>query len=104
MITESDHGVGLVDLVERNAVDLQPPSTGALALFDHRGEGRDRKDLAGQRDRGTLVAECLAEDALTLAHRVHLGRIEQRDPQSQGALHDVASGTRGVAVPVTPFA
>ena len=63
-----DHGVGLVDLVERNAVHLQSPRTGALALFDHRGERRDRKDLAGQRNRGTLVAECLAEDALTLAH------------------------------------
>jgi hypothetical protein len=58
-----------------------------------RGEGGDRKNLAGQRHRGTLVAQRRAEDALTLAHRVYLGRIEQRDPQSKGALHDVAGGT-----------
>jgi hypothetical protein len=93
-----------VDLVERNPVHLQPLRTGALALFDHRRERRDRKDLAGQRHCGTLIAECLAENALALAHRVYLGRIEQRDPQREGALHDVAGDTRGVVVPVAPLA
>src|SRR6201999_2074750 len=84
-----DHRVGLVDLVERNAIDLQSLRTGTLALSDERRKRRDRKDLAGQRDRGTLVAERLAEDALTLAHPIYLSRIEQRHPQVESALHDV---------------
>ena len=98
-----DHRVGLVDLVQRDAVELQPPCTGTLALPDHRGKRRDGKDLAGHRDVGTLVAECFAEDALALAQPVHLGRVEQRDAQGAGALHDVAGGARGVGVAVAPF-
>ena len=99
-----DHRVGLVDLVERDAVQLQPPRTGALALLDDRGERRDREDLAGHRDLGALVAERLAEDALALAEAVDLGRVEQRDAQRECALHDVAGGTRGVVVSVAPLA
>ena len=92
-----------MDLVERDAVELQPPCTGTLALPDHRGKRRDGKDLAGHRDVGTFVTECFAEDALALAQPVHLGRVEQRDAHGAGALHDVAGGTRGVVVAVAPF-
>ena len=35
---------------------------------------------------------------------IYLGRIEQRDPQGEGALHDVTRGARRVAVPVAPLA
>jgi len=99
-----DHRVGLVDLVERNAIDLQPLRAGALPLFDDRRKRRDRKDLAGQRDRGTLVAERLAQDALTLAHSIYLGRVEQRHPQVERALHDVTGDPPGIGVPVAPLA
>ena len=43
----------------------------------------NRKDLAGHRNLGARVSECLVEDALTLTHPVYLGRIEQRDPKSR---------------------
>ena len=84
-----NHRVGLVDLVERDAVQLQPSRTGALALLDHRRERRDRHDLAGHRDLGALVAERLAEDPLAFAQSVYLGGIEQRDSRGEGALDDV---------------
>jgi hypothetical protein len=92
-----------VDLVERDAVQLQPSCAGTLALPDDRRKRRDRKDLARHRDVGTLVAECFAEDALALAQPVHLGRVEQRDAHGAGALHDVSRGTSGVVVAVTPL-
>ena len=76
---------------------------GARALLDHRGERRDRKDLAGHRDFGARVAERLAEDALALTESVHLGGIEQRDPKGERAMHDVAGGARRVRVSVAPF-
>jgi hypothetical protein len=93
-----------VDLVQRNAVQLQPLRTAALTLFDHRWEWCNRKGLAGHRNLGARVSECLVEDALTLTHPVYLGRIEKRDPQIKGALHDVTGGTGGVTVPVAPLA
>jgi hypothetical protein len=99
-----DHRVGLMDLVERDAVEPQPPRTGALALLDHGGEGRDREDLAGHRDLGALVAERLAEDPLAFAQPVYLGGVEQRHPQCPGAPHDVTCGTGGIAVSIAPLA
>ena len=99
-----DHRVGLVDLVERNSLQLQPPRTGALSLLDHWGERRDWEDLAGYNNLGALVAESFPQNALALARAIYFGRIEQRHPQCTGTLHDVACGTRGVIFSVAPFA
>ena len=93
-----------MDLVERDAVELQPPCAGTLALFDDRRERRDRHDLAGHRHLGALVAECLAQNPLALAQAVHLGGVEQRDPEGEGAANDVMGRAGGVTVPVTPLA
>jgi hypothetical protein len=96
-----DHGVGLVHLVQRNAVQLQPLRTAALTLFDHRWEWCNRKDLAGHRNLGARVSECRVEDALTLTHPVYLGRIEQRDPKSRARCAMSRAKPRGVAVRVS---
>src|SRR6516225_7560562 len=95
-----DHRVGLVDLVERDAIEPQPSRTRALALLDHGGEGGHRENLAGHRYLGALVAERLAKDPLAFAESVYLGSIEQRHSQTPGALHDVTRGTGGVTVAV----
>ena len=51
-----DHRVGLVDLIQRDTVQPEPPRAGAFPLLDHRGERGDGHDLAGHRDLGALVA------------------------------------------------
>ena len=78
------HRVGLVNLVERNSLQLQPPRTGTLSLLDHRGERRDWEDLADYSNLGALVAESLPENALALARAIYFGRIEQRHPRVCG--------------------
>jgi hypothetical protein len=99
-----DDRVGLVNLVERDVLELQPPRAGALALFHHGRKRRDRKDLAGHRDLIALVAQCLAEDALALAEPVHLGGVEEVDAQGACAMDDVAGGAGGVTIAVAPLA
>src|SRR5258705_7104307 len=92
-----------MNLVERDTVQLQPPRTRALALLDHRGERRDRHDLARYGNLGALVAECLAEDPLAFAKSVDLCGIEQGDSQGEGALHNITRGAGRVPVPVAPL-
>ena len=97
------HRVGLVDLVQRDAAQLQPPGAGVCALLDHRGKRGDGKNLAGHRNLGARIAERIAEDALALTEPVNLRGIEQRDAECQRAMHDVAGGARRVGVAVAPF-
>jgi hypothetical protein len=99
-----DDRVGLVNLVQRDVLELQPPRTRALALFHHDGKRRDRKDLAGHRDLVALVAQCLAEDSLALAESVHLRGVEERHTQGACAADDLARGAGGVTVAVAPLA
>ena len=99
-----DDRVGLVNLVERDVLELQPPRAGALALLHHGRKRRDRKDLAGHRNLVAFVAERLAEDSLTLTEPVHLGGVEEVDAQGTCAMDDVAGGACGVTVAVAPLA
>ena len=99
-----DERVRLVDLIERDAVQLEPTRAGPCALPRDRRERRDGKDLARHHDIGPLRPERLAENAFAAARSVHLGGVEQGDTHGAGAGHDVASRTRGVLVAVTPLA
>src|SRR3984957_15480650 len=99
-----DDRVGLVNLVERDVLELQSPRAGALALLDHERKRRDRKDLAGHRDLIAVVAQSLAEDSLALSESVHLGGVEEVDAQGACAVHDIAGGAGGVTIAIAPLA
>ena len=68
------------------------------------GKWGNREDLGGHRHLGAFVAECLSENPFAFAQSVHLGGIEERDPQGTGTLDDVTGGAGGVGVAVAPFA
>jgi len=98
------HRVGLVDLVERDPVELQPAGAGTLTLLDHGREGCDRHDLARHHHLGALVAERFAEDVLAPAEAVDLGRVEQGHAEGQRTLDDVGGRAGRVAAAVAPLA
>ena len=100
----ADERVGLVDLVERDGLELQPAGATVGPPPGHRGEGRDREELAGHHDLGPTGPERLAQDPLAPAGAVDLGGVEEGDPELEGAGHDLAGGAPGVRVAVAPLA
>ena len=76
-------------LVERHAV--QPEAAGAAGqpVAHHRRERGDGEHLAGDDDRGPLLAQRLAEDPLAAAEAVDLGGVEQGDAQLPGQAHEL---------------
>src|SRR5262252_2188360 len=60
-----------------------------------------RIELGGEKDVGAPAANSLADDPLRSAEAVHLGRVEEVDPEVERTPDDL---TRGLLVVLTPVA
>jgi hypothetical protein len=98
-----DDGVGLVHLVQRDAVELEAAGAALVPVADDGGERRHREDLAGDDDRAAVTTERLAEDLLAAPEAVDLRGVEEGDAEFPGATHDVPRGPAGVVLAVAPL-
>ena len=100
---QRDQGVGLVDLVEVDGVDLEAPRAPPPSLFDDRRDRENREDLGGDERLLPPALERPPDGPLRLAEAVDLGRVDESDAQVEGPVDDLDGVLLQVLLAVPPL-
>ena len=92
-----------VHLVQIDRLDAEARRARPSPLLDHGGDREDREDLRCQEGVAPAAAERGAEDPLRTAEAVRLGRVDEVDPEIEGARHDRRRLAARVRRPVAPL-